>query len=472
MGTAIYPAIGTNLGIRTFLKDRLRINCRVVNNDDLEITWMPKTFLEIGHLLDISAEDANLSSVADELIRAVSPLIQAHSEKKRVVPQYPLLFGKSTEIENLSMQFQLLDTDKYKPIIVGKLIPYFKSWDATKSYAIKLDADAAGWALAITKHLYLASNPNTAPNHQELVQQKNVLARILPSHNTVLGIIECLSVSAPSVFAFPFSAPGCLWLFTKEDGWQFRSDALDGFVDRFRSSHSPITGLMGFQRPLHLEFPRPDDQWSFTREFIYRLNAFWNYFLDPTNFVDGNNVIEPIAHIQNLSAVSLLIADWKLISFSTDSHQNAMLSFSIIDKLANLKARHLGLDEKAERILAQEMFSLRFGELLRRKLETITTTCSTGAKKVLSQECWRLYCNLHLAIANKLGAIGHIENHRTQRLMQQRHLLAHGTFLTRDRFQSLFLNDDGELPVEASEIAKLLMIAFIADPKAFLSFRI
>jgi hypothetical protein len=211
-----------------------------------------------------------------------------------------------------------------------------------------------------------------------------------------------------------------------------------------------------------------DDTWRFLRLIALAINALQRFLMDPRSFRQESGEVDFLRQIQAFSAINLIIADIKSLNLSTGAHNRTSYAISALDKIANLR-REFGAQKLSEGKVMQGLLSLSQSGEIRRTIRRQVGVRWPQLSRQLSAST-RAFAEFHRPMRNELGKNGIRESARLKRFGAYRNL-NHGTFLTGDQFEALFLHSEGSIPPMTPSIALLSSLALMLEPARFLNFQ-
>jgi hypothetical protein len=198
------------------------------------------------------------------------------------------------------------------------------------------------------------------------------------------------------------------------------------------------------------------------------VNNVVRFVNDPRTFADIHGHVNFAVQVQAMCSLSLLFSDLQHMNASSRAYNRTKVSFSIIDKLANLR-KELGGDTNTESAVAMRLASLSQSKWVRKILgQTITPSWpKIGDQLRIASRC---FLHTHRHLHKEMGITASAESERLHRLQAYRNL-SHGTFLRRQQFEKVFLTGTSAVPASLPTMSVILMIAFLCDPRGFLAFR-
>jgi hypothetical protein len=370
--------------------------------------------------------------------------------------------GLISRLRSASLHFLLDDLHVLKPSLEKEIIPLlYNNFNVNRAVIIKADADQLQGTISFFKIALLLDKFGI--NEAQQLSNTGVLRDVMGSPIDV--------VSFPSAFTFfgswgltlPLYRPGAAVHFYGDDAIQIPFEFLTGGISNFAPSLNPLTeeGILDIAAPLK-EVRCGEYLWNYIKEITTHVNSLYKYISDPRNFSDQYGNAQLLKQIQAYSGIMLLFSDLQGASSSRGNHQKVMLAHAALDKIANLRYE-LGGNVGKEAVFARELPSFDQYRWILRNIDSHQYLCSTH-KEILKH-----FADSIVRVHRDMRPYGRRETDRLKRLREFRNLL-HGTFLKRDQFSNLFLENNGKIPDDFVDLPFLLALGLLLSPKEFLEF--
>ena len=193
-----------------------------------------------------------------------------------------------------------------------------------------------------------------------------------------------------------------------------------------------------------------------------------SYLNDFRNFTNDRNEVDWLKQLQTYGNIHMFFADLIAISHTTDPHSQFVMSFGLLDKIANLK-KHVGMLSESEPDIFNMMMSVEQGEEIKRLVNIDISPFDNGLASAIEKLIGTCYRDLHKDLSEQMMPNACEEGKRRNRMRAFRNL-HHGTFLRRLQFEELFLSGRATIPNSLVTLPFVLSIGLISDPVMFFKY--
>jgi hypothetical protein len=378
--------------------------------------------------------------------------------------------GDLTEIERISAFLVGEDKSKVEEIIEKEVLPFMAKQNMKMVIPITIDSKFQMTWFSVLK-IGLLTEKFGFDEARSRVQENRALEGILPSSLDILSYLDALTRLAPIAISFPIRRWDASFHFVGGGFLSFPSvGPINGYFSEFFSSLAPMDAEPVGPHTLKLKGMNYEGIWKYFKAIVASLNGFLKFLNNPTFFLDDDGKsINLLKQLQIHCGVYLLYSDLLAMNYSTNNYLRNHLCFSILDRLANMKANfsgEMGTDTDNFSRLISAKFGVFLSEIFDREFAPYSGELAT-AWKDMTTDC---YQEFHEHLEKEIGENGSSEENRLERVRAERNLVGHGTFLRRSQFESLFFESQGMMPPQLPIMAFLLVLGLTLSPKEFLEF--
>lgn len=441
----------------------------IISEKDRALRRGPRPVLTLRQLIELKRE--NCATIAATL----SSFVPTDFEKyERARPKEPTRIsdgvGVITDLDACMHEVFLVDRDELPGVIERGLLPLMiEKFGMTHATACTIDAprQQAHVSLAALSTLISAVGLDET---KVLREQRGVLDSIMLSNIDPLLFTQAFMVFNPLVIALPVNRLGCIWYFFRPKPFVLRRTIARGVIDHVVLDTAPrvdgasIFGLRG------LEAIDADDIWRFLRFVIDGINRLMIWANDLRSFQRATGEVDFKKQVRVYCAIRLLFADLLNIVCSMSAHTRIGASFSVLDKLANLKVGVSAADV-SEADLMMRLASVDQGKVLRESISGVAFRYSNTLADALGRTVTECFHRVHDDLAREIGLPNPLEIDRL-RLLRAHRNLHHGPFF-RDAtdFDRLFMRAEGHVPEDLATLAYVLMLGLVTSPAEFIGYQ-
>lgn len=416
-----------------------------------------------------------LEEGAEELIAAqMEQQIPSDFDEFRLDPpsKIPVAsgYGRLTAIDRARSILAVAGRSDVSKVLAEEILPLMrKDFGARFVTGVSLDAANQQSLIALSKIMLLATSYDLGDTRKRLDRQ--VLAGILPFSLAIQSFLDAMTRFSPILLTLPISKLGMTWHFQGSGMHQLLSAPANGIISEFMATISPLS-RSSHQFVFHgIHGMSEQNIYRFLKYCVVGINRLMRFMHDPRSFLRPDGRVDLMRKVQAYSAVHLLFADVAAINFSTTAHNRISYAMSALDKIANLRVE-LGHIPNYDEVTAMvDLASLSQAAELKRMLgRCLCAQNYEDLAAILSTVIDCCYQEIHNHLQQQIGTDDAPESERLARVRAQRNL-RHGTFLRNQQFETIFMNSDGTVPDTFGSLPLLLLLGFVSDPSAFLTFR-
>jgi hypothetical protein len=303
-------------------------------------------------------------------------------------------------------------------------------------------------------------------NIKKRIEEKKSFNNLLPSPVNILSYVEAVLTFSPFAVTLPFHRICSQLHFFNKQLWMFSHIGTENIYEMFLSDNEPLP-IRSETDFLDLHRLGSFGSKKYFTVIVKGVNKLINFLNNPLTYADSNGVIDHQRLLQFHSAIHLMFSDLAAINFTNSKYGKTRLSFSYLDKLANIKANYLRIEDRhADELMFKRVLSLEHGNKLARMLNYHFGNEYDKLGLIMKKATINAYSRVH----RSLEATVHDEINNEETKLQLLRCLrntAHGSFLNRDQFDKVFYSDMS-VPFEIVYFPLLLTLGLILDTKKFL----
>lgn len=377
-------------------------------------------------------------------------------------------FGVLSRVEEIATKIVIANKADLLALVRDEVIPLMiKEFGATHITPVSVDAIEQQKYISFAKITLL--NERFEPAEvDEILNHRNGLSGIEMSGGLdLLSLVNALTRFNPIYFSLPLHREGCVWHFSSDSGGVMNSQGSRSLFNLFNADiHPRYERASMFGR---LPALQGDDIWNIIRLSVRGVNNLMRFANNPLTFLMLDGTIDWLRQIKARGLIYLILADLNSLVNAIGSHERIVISFALLDKIANLRVQ-FGANTRVEDKISVGALSLAQGKELKRIITKSYRDIGPLVAKEFIAEIGKIYGGLHRAISSQIRTGSRIEHERLNRLRAFRNL-NHGTHLRSDQFEAIFLESSGSIPEEIVSIPWFLIHGLVAAPDRFVKFR-
>lgn len=455
----------SNKGFGKYVKDRLGWSAHrrgedwVVPGSDPALQAGPKDVLTI-----FPAEDL------DDLSEAFQQrLIRSAIDDDRMRAQYhpnpdhisiPGNFGLRSEFDASLIKFffsnhkniiqSLEDSVKFLTPTVG----------AKKLFLGRSNFQYQQSLLSISK-ICLLSERFGATRSCDLIFNKGALRYAVPAPADLISFVIPFFCVSPALICLPYEHFSFFLLFILDRPRVLPHPLCSSLFDKLDISGAPLSSIPSDHMFLRMNL-RAKEISIFAEAVLKGLNGLLGFANDVRNFTDATGHVEFLRQIQFYGSLWYCFSDFKTFALSMNGWARNNAIFGVCDKISNLRAQ-FG-QSKSEGALWMGIFSHSHCHLvcdiLDESLSSKSEYLARKLKGVAKSSLLKLHASLRRGDDDEFASLSRLRSFRN---------LRHGAYLEKNRFESLFLEYNGEVDQGAHMFVYCVMLAFLLNPRRFLS---
>jgi hypothetical protein len=443
-----------------------------VPENDPALRAGPKGILKMHGRLVL--EPANFSEIASKLAKAVPPdFDEFHSHSLQAIPNQVHIAGNLgiiSELTHVLTEITIASNDQLPAIIQNKLLPLlFEKLGYRYVVPVSVFSSIQQGYFSFAKQGCLVERFGVEKAKQLTFEQQAFAGIEMSGALEVLNFVDAMTRSVPAAFTLPVRRYGCAWHFYGDGVPRYSIEHVSGLFQTPLSSSSPRYTDLGMPSLSGLHNMKEQNIWRLLKLVVDGVNRLFSCLNDHKNFADSTGRIDYLAQLRGYAGVYLAFADLMQVNCWPDTHCRIAFSYSLLDKLANLK-KHLGSHQDSEGDIAKQFASLGQGKELKRLIQTDIAPLYPDLAKPLLRMVGTCYWNLHRHLGKGVSPNGFDEVKRLSLFRGFRNL-HHGSYLQNDKFEKLFLTSKGSVPPALATLPYILILGLLTNPSSFFSFK-
>lgn len=470
-----FDALGTNAqGLVNVLKERYNLPSRVENNcvfikrSLLTKRFGARTYLSRHHQISIEStvKDKQVSSELASFVNMPQPNL------KRSKISIPRDLGLITDTVHALNTLTVCETDAVAAVLSQLVLPLLRKFKATHVTCVRAELEDFQISLSIIRIICLWQRfgGDVAGQMIQKGYEEPLLApfgHAWPNSMDSLSYVDALTKFPPIALTLPVRRLNCAFHFQSEAMWNLHRVYFNGWLNEFALAVNPLAVAGHYFGLSGLHGMKESNIWRFLSFVVSGVNGLLCWLSNPANFAARDGRIDLLRQVQALSAIHLLFGDLSAMHHSSESHHTISFAMSLLDKLSNIRVQLGGSKEPS---LEKDEFKNLFSMKQAFKLKAIL---GAGFQKKgyaeLSAAFENAVDNSYKELHDCLRSQGlDEEKDRLDQLWSQRNI-RHGSFLTRNQFEKLFLTSSGAIPATIGSVAYLLVLGLVAAPEQFLA---
>lgn len=209
----------------------------IIPKNDAQLACGPSDYITVRKPLSLHQ---SLEATADVCVNSLCDGYErVNTKRPGKIPSFPQ-YGFSSTLYQECLKYGFMPRSGLRPYLVESLFPFMKKeFGAQHVVPIFVHAERLQTAISLAKIAYLMTEFDAA-RVQRLVDTDRGLDSIIPGPVHVLGYLDAVMITSPSVIAVPIDRPGSALYFVKDNVWTFPYVATTNLLEKLQTGLDPM----------------------------------------------------------------------------------------------------------------------------------------------------------------------------------------------------------------------------------------